>query len=233
MLTLLTLIALAAPIPTTQPGGTVTLEPGTYSPAYITTPCTIRSRVPGAAVIDGAPDRHGIEVRVHSVTIEGLKIVGAGLDGIKTYAAFTTVKNCTVTHAGGQGIAGHGVIGLSVTGCTITRCGTQQRYDHGIYADGLFGEVRGNTITGSAAYGICLYPNATGWMVQDNIIDGSGPDCSGVLFQGSGTAKGNKITNCSWGMDWRGAGPFVDGGNDTTCPERRDFLKGTVTKEMK
>lgn len=230
MLTVILLIW-SATIPTTQPGGTVTLEPGVYQPAYVTTPCTIRSRVPGAAVIDGAPDRHGIEVRAYSVTIDGLRVVGAGLDGIKTYGAFTTVKNCVISHSGGQGVSGHGVIGLSVTGCTITRCGTQQRYDHGVYADGLFGEVRGNTIVGSASYGICLYPSASSWTVENNVIDGAGPDCSGILFQGSGRVSGNVITNTPWGVDFRGAGPWVDGGNVTTRPARLDFCKGTVTTQ--
>ena len=221
---------MGATVPSTQPGGVVVLEPGAYSPAYITTPnITIRSRVPLAAVIDGAPDRHGIEIRAFNVTIDGVKIVGAGMDGIKTYSAFTTLKNCLVSHAGGQGIAAHDVYGVRIENCRIVRCGTDPLYDHGIYADGVSGTITGCTISGSSAFGICLYPAAMGWKVENNTIDGGGPGCSAILFQGSGTATGNRLSGFRYGLDWRGIGPFTDGGNVTALPDRRDFLKGVVT----
>ena len=219
--------------PPATAGSTVVLEPGRYSPQYLTVPrVTYRPRVPGSVLVVGEPGRHGIEVRAPLICVEGVNVVG-GRDGIKTYSPLTMLRGCGVSLAAGQGISGHGVYSMRIYDCIVSRCGTDPKLDHGIYVDGVGGVIDGCIITGSSAYGICLYPYADRWGVLSNIIDGAGRDCSGVLFQGSGTAKGNRITNCSWGMDWRGAGPFVDGGNDTTCPERRDFLKGTVTKETK
>lgn len=229
LVTALLLIWSALPIPTTQPGGTIVLEPGFYDAVVIETPCTIRSRIKHMAIISAPPDRHGIDIRVPGCTIDGLGVVG-GWDGIKFYADNTTIINNWVVHTKGQGIAGHGFSNCVVEGNTLEDNGTSPRLDHGVYIDGSNNIVANNIIRRPAAYGICIYPAGVGTVIFGNTIDGGGPDCSGVLFQGSGTAFGNTISNVDWGMDWRGIGPFVDGGNTSTKPERVDFLKGRVVK---
>jgi hypothetical protein len=87
-------------------GDIITLLPGIYSEAVVVElsgtsefPTTIRSRRKWDAILKGSPS-HGIYVAdgVTNVLIDGLRVAGAGIDGIKV-GSYATVRNCWIHHS--------------------------------------------------------------------------------------------------------------------------------------
>lgn len=104
----------------------------------------------------------GIVVGNDSV-VERCTVAGAGLIGI-TIGENSSVRGCDVKACGGVGIyAGFGsgamVVDNHVTGCSL---------DHGIFCEGSFGRVDGNTVSGSGKFGIAV--GGLGNLVVSNYV---------------------------------------------------------------
>ncbi|MEA2125101.1 MAG: hypothetical protein QOI80_1883, partial [Solirubrobacteraceae bacterium] len=97
-------------------------------------------------------------------------------------------KTCVILGAGDAGRAVHTVIRDSV----LRDCGSPSRglLDHAIYAAHATGlRVVGNVISGTAGYGVHLYPDAQRSVVRGNVMSGNG---GGVIFAGEGDSASSR-----------------------------------------
>jgi parallel beta-helix repeat protein len=90
---------------------------------------------------------------------------------------------------------------------------SQANLDHGIYWDSGSGRVAGNLVEHNLAYGVHLYPDASGVVVEDNTIRGHGRD--GVIIADHASRniiRGNLVTGNRLGIrgyDLSGTGNVV------------------------
>jgi parallel beta-helix repeat protein len=180
------------------PGDTLFLRGGTYSGSFVIArdgterqPIVIRSYRGENAVIQGRLKIAASHLVVTSLvfdqsggSVQDVAIWLAG--GSDDWIAYDEVR-----HSARSGIfVGDGVDRLSIVGNWIHDDGTDHRLDHGIYwSGGLGGLVTQNVIQGNAAYGVQLYPNATGIVVQRNTISGNGR--SGIVVGGDASQTSN------------------------------------------
>ena len=90
---------------------------------------------------------------------------------------------CFILGSLDRGAAAEGTV---ISGSRIHDCGKlpSQNGDHGIYVEYARGTViTNNDIYDNADRGIQLYPDADGWLIANNVIDGNG---EGIIFSGSG-----------------------------------------------
>jgi hypothetical protein len=145
-------------------GDIITVMPGTYAePVSIeisgTTelPIVLRSQRKWEAIIKGSSS-HGIYTAdgVTNVTIDGLQIAEANIDGIKV-GSCTTVRNCWIHHSTRQGISAHNTCHTTIEYNLVEHNGTDPAFDHGIYISGTNDVVRGNVIRWNKTYGCQIY----------------------------------------------------------------------------
>lgn len=145
-------------------GDIITLLPGIYSEAIVVElsgtaefPTILRSRRKWDAIIKGSRS-HGIYVAdgVTNVVIDGLRVEGAAIDGVKV-GSYATVRNCWIRHSLGQGIAAHNTYQTLIEYNLVEHNGTDPNFDHGMYLSGTNVIVRGNVIRWNKTYGCQIY----------------------------------------------------------------------------
>jgi len=185
-------------------GQTGCLRGGTYSGAVV-----IRS---GGITLASAPNERATISGLLEVTdsANDVKIVNLNLDGANPSATPSvqingdrvTLRGNDITNrhtaicvvVGGDGAKWGVANDTVVDGNRIHGCGrlpaTSQ--DHGIYLDtSRNARVTNNVITDTADYGVHIYPDAQGSVVEHNVIDGNG---MGLIFAGDvKTASNNNV----------------------------------------
>lgn len=131
-------------IATANPGDTIVLADGIYTPAYssilsvkITQDITLRAENIGMAIISGAYTRRVMEISQGTVVLDGLVLTegmkSSYAGGLKIYDGQVTLNDCSVKNNVGQGASGGGV---DIQGGTITlnRC---KIFDNRVESNGL------------------------------------------------------------------------------------------------
>jgi hypothetical protein len=200
-------------------GTNVILLDGTYSgPVYIATHGgSLKADNKWGAVISGAPLDNGIYIGAgkSNVVLDGLKVVNAGLVGIKLGdGGHNTARNCWVTGSGHDADHANGGTGIYVSpygiGNVVEYClsesnGIPSTAGHGLYVGGTNQTVRGNVIRANYSYGAQIYVGYTGMKnaecrMYNNLIYGNGNtgrDCLAV-YAGP-TGEGSATTNYVYG----------------------------------
>jgi hypothetical protein len=184
-----------------QRGETGCLMPGRYrhhDPAQLRRPGTRLVGIDGRARVDGAI---WIAERATAAEIRGLDLTATD----RVY--FIPVK----VQADRARVAGNRIRGSRSTTCVligstrrargvrieqnwIHHCGRRGKLDHLIYVQNAFGtKIRRNVLSDNrGGWGVHLYPDADGSLVEDNLIDGNQ---GGVIFGGerSRTSDGNVV----------------------------------------
>lgn len=143
-----------------QPDDAITLLSGFYPPDMyvVKTPgVTLTAEYRYGAVLHGS--RHHnlvIDYDAHHVTIDGLQIQGAYLDGLKSYANYTTVQYCWIANNTGQGIANHYFRGLRLYRNIIEGNGGNG-YAHGVYVSGHDAVIQENIVRLNIGHGLHAY----------------------------------------------------------------------------
>jgi parallel beta-helix repeat protein len=204
------------------PGATVVLEAGSYGrPGTITrlsrdgtpsSPITFTSRQGGApARILGQLRVDGDHVQVRRVLLDGPtgKVAATTSDnpGGEDVKAWIRGNGAMLADSEVRGSLWHAGIYVSdgrdivLQGNSIHHNGNfddpaQANLDHGIYWFSGSGRVIGNRVSDNLAYGVHLYPQASGVRVQDNHISGHGRGGVIVAEQASNNLiVGNSITD--------------------------------------
>jgi nitrous oxidase accessory protein NosD len=125
--------------------------------------------VRNVAVLGG---ENGIDVEgAHNVVLEGVRVVGARMDGIHVRTSEVMIRDCVVDSAGGiaQGIDISFALGMGmsmVEGCTVT--GGQE----GIVIDSAEAVVSGNRVAATSMRGITMNEMSMG-MIEHNQVAGA------------------------------------------------------------
>lgn len=185
-------------------GGEIVLAPGVYAPIYVTTPnTTLRSEERWKARVCGGSDPvYGIYCNATSCTVEGVAVIGAGLDGIKVEAG-GTVRGCWVQRAKRNGIASHNEpddTPVTIESNLVEFCGSNVQFDHGIYADGNGIVVRENIVRHNAGFGLHLYDHVANATVERNCIYRQASGRSVIL-----ASDGGNVVSRNTFVDWRTA----------------------------
>jgi hypothetical protein len=163
-------------------GHTIVVRPGQYrgpitiSKAYAGTaahPTVIRSEVKWQAVVFGSTE-HGIYTadQSHWVVIDGLRVYGSTIDGIKISGNDSVVRNCWVHNNNGMGVAMHGRTHGTIEDNLIEFNGHNIQFDHGVYADGDGLIVRRNIVRHNSGFGLHLYPSISHSVISQNLVYG-------------------------------------------------------------
>jgi parallel beta-helix repeat protein len=185
-------------------GQTGCLRGGTYTGSVvirsggITLASAPNERATIAGLLEVTDSANGVEIRnlnldganssaTPSVQINGDRVTLRGNDITNRHTAI-----CVVVGGDGAkwGVANDTVVdGNRIHGCGRLPATNQ---DHGIYLDtSRNAHVTNNVITDTADYGIHIYPDAQGSIVEHNVIDGNG---MGVIFAGDAkTASNNNV----------------------------------------
>ena len=147
-------------------GNTFVFKPGTYTgqinlyeqhKGTPQKPTVLKSEQKLKAVLHGSL---GHNIYVHRgcewVIIDGFESSGAKINGIKSNADYTIIRNCWIHHNAGQGIGAHSVTGSVFERNLIEYNGSHLQFDHGIYADGDNLIIRQNVVRFSSARGLQL-----------------------------------------------------------------------------
>ena len=185
-------------------GHTIMVRPGQYrgpidiSRTYAGTrerPTIIKSEVKWQAVVFGS-DEHGIYTadQSHWVIIDGFRVFGSRMDGIKISGDDSTVRNCWVHNNSGMGVAMHGRKRGTIENNLIEFNGHNIQFEHGVYADGDGLIIRGNIVRHNAGFGLQLYPVLTHSVIVQNLVYGH-VFHPGIIISSPPGVGGNLIAN--------------------------------------
>jgi parallel beta helix pectate lyase-like protein len=218
------------------PGETGCLRQGTYGgePVYMNQPASTLRSFPG----EQATVTAFLEVYPEAVRgrVTGLRFASAGNGnavGVKLNADGAVFSDNDVTK-GGRGICLLAGSWTAARGVVIERnrihdCGPPgSKWDHDVYLSGTRGAVvRWNILSADAGgFGVHMYPDADGTLVEHNIIDGNH---GGVVFAGDGpegTSDHNLVRNNAitysgprWNVEgsWSGGPAGVDNRVERNC----------------
>lgn len=196
--------SLRAALTAAGPQGTVVAADGTYDYVEFAAgdagasghPTTLKAANKWGARIIPTAAHHGILIAdgCDYAVIDGFRVSGGTLDGIKTNADHTTVENCWIHDNGGQGVLGAGAAYTTVDSCLIERNGTASG-EHGIYIDSDNAVVRNNVVRNNYDFGIHCYLAAgvDNITVENNISYDN--TSSAIIVQGKGAAGTISINN--------------------------------------
>jgi hypothetical protein len=170
-----------------------------------------------------------IEVKdsANYVTISNLRLDGSctSENMLQIWGDFVTVRGNEITNRRSSRscvFVGHHSLGLAyntmIARNRIHDCGRDIFYDHGIYAAAARSlRISNNYIYDSGGWGIHLYPDVQGALVDHNVVDGS-PE-SGILISGDDSQASSHVRVAynifSWnrkhGIDRSWGGPVGNG----------------------
>lgn len=137
---------------------------------------SVRSITKWGAIVTGIPANHGIytnDSAQPNVIIDGFRVSGSKLDGIKLNSDSGTIRNCWIQNSTNQGVSCFLYKNATVENCLIENNGSVGNNDHGIYMAGSGHVIRNNVIRRNLTWGVQLY-NSTGdcnnCHVYNNII---------------------------------------------------------------
>lgn len=161
-------------------GHTYVFLPGVYQIGQITlrpeqrgtpqNPTVLKSLRKYKAVLHGSTG-HGFFVQEGAdwVIIDGFEVRCSGIDGVKSNADHTVIRNCWVHHNMGQGIAAHSVRGTVIERNLVEFNGSHIQYNHGLYVSGENLVIRQNIVRLNASHGILLGPSAVNCLIENNL----------------------------------------------------------------
>jgi len=180
-------------------GGEIVLAPGQYAPIYCQVPgTTIRCADKWQAeIIAGNDARHGIYMNAPGCTVEGIRVIGSMLSGIKVEEG-AAVRDCWIQRAHHNGIVTGRTVehAPTIQRCLVEYCGTHAQYYHGVYVNGDGAVITSNVIRHNSGRGLHLYPTVSNAVVEYNWIyqQSSG---RGVVLKSTGgnSIVGNVVTD--------------------------------------
>lgn len=184
-------------------GHTYMFKPGVYTGQIILrpehkgtpqNPTVLKSQVKYEAILHGSAG-HAIYVDKGTVwvIIDGFEARCSAIDGIKSNADYTVIRNCWVHHNLNQGIAAHAVKGSVIENNLVEYNGRHIQFEHGIYADGESLIIRNNIVRFNSSFGMHLYPSVSSSRIENNLVYGN--PRSGIAVFGDGTIGSNVIVN--------------------------------------
>lgn len=188
--TMLSSPALAAELPSAQPGETVVVQPGTYNQRLVidTDNTTYRCASPGACTITADAGREGIvSITGNNSTLDGFTIDGEGKADIGVWIGQdgggggegSSVINSTVQNINTDGGAVGSAIesaadGAIISDNTVRNVGSSD-LDHGIYiSKGSGWQVSGNDVSGASGFGIHLWHQPGAGTIEGNVSHDNG-----------------------------------------------------------
>lgn len=206
-------------------GCEIVLRPGIYRGIHIArefagtaaAPTVIRAETKWKATVLGSAGL-GISIEAAFAVVDGLEVAGSRIDGIKASADDVTVRNCWVHNNSAQGIGIHGRKRWTIERNLIEFNGQHPQLQHGIYADGEDGVVRGNIIRHNSGYGVQLYPAMRSVTVENNLIHGHSTKGGIVLAAAGGRSAivNNTIADNAYGIRLMGGSGQVIANNIIT-----------------
>jgi len=127
------------------------------------------------------------------VIVDGFEARCAAIDGIKSNANFTVIRNCWIHHNCENGIGAFSVEGGVYERNLVEFNGTHIQFTHGLYVYGKSLIIRQNIVRFNASHGMSLYPNVSESLVENNLVYGN--NRSGILMYCPEGGGNNKIIN--------------------------------------
>ena len=161
-------------------GHTFIFKPGNYIGRQLTlypeqkgtsqNPTVLKSQEKYKARIHGSTGHNIYVLKGCDWTIiDGFRVSGALIDGIKCNSDYSAVRNCWIHNNAHQGLGAHSVNNFIIERNLIEFNGNHIQYDHGIYADGNNLKIRSNVIRYNASRGIHLTGTVTNCTIVNNL----------------------------------------------------------------